>query len=145
MTVKNYEFWMKKTLELAKKSFDNNEVPVGALILKDDKIMGEGLNSVESSGSVTKHAEISAINSANRNLNNWRLLDCEIYVTLEPCLMCVGAINNCRIKKVIYGAKNNNFGAIGMIDPKIEVISGILECECSQLISDFFNKLRHKF
>lgn len=142
MKNKNHEFWMKKALELAKKSYEENEVPVGALIVKSGNIIGEGWNLMNSTNIATNHAEIIAINMASQKLGNWRLLDCEIYVTLEPCLMCVGAMNNCRIKKLIYGAKNNNFGAIDIIDPEIEVTSGVLQFECSKLLSNFFKKIR---
>ena len=142
MENKNHEFWMKKALELAKKSYNKNEVPVGALIIKNNQIIGQGYNLVNSTNQVINHAEIIAINMANKKLENWRLLDCEIYVTLEPCNMCIGAINNSRIKKIIYGAKNNNFGAIQMRNPKIKVVSGILSFECSKLLSDFFKKIR---
>ena len=133
---------MKKALELAKKSYEENEVPVGALIVKSGNIIGEGWNLMNLTNIATNHAEIIAINMASQKLGNWRLLDCEIYVTLEPCLMCVGAMNNCRIKKLIYGAKNNNFGAIDIIDPEIEVTSGVLQFECSKLLSNFFKKIR---
>ena len=142
MKNKNHEFWMKKALELAKKSYEENEVPVGALIVKSGNIIGEGWNLMNLTNIATNHAEIIAINMASQKLGNWRLLDCEIYVTLEPCLMCVGAMNNCRIKKLIYGAKNNNFGAIDIIDPEIEVTSGVLQFECSKLLSNFFKKIR---
>lgn len=141
MENKNHEFWMEKALELAQKSYEQNEVPVGALIIKNNHIVGKGWNLTNSTNIATNHAEVIAINMASQKLNNWRLLDCEIYVTLEPCLMCVGAINNCRIKKLIYGA-NNNFGTINMISPKTEIISGILQFECSKILSNFFKKIR---
>lgn len=137
-----HEFWMKKALGLAQKSYEENEVPVGALIIRSNNIVGEGWNLMNSTNIATNHAEIIAIEMASQKLGNWRLLDCEIYVTLEPCLMCVGAINNCRIKKLVYGAKNNNFGAINMISPKIEITSGVLQLECSKLLSNFFKKTR---
>ena len=138
----NHEFWMKKALEFAKKAYKKNEVPVGALVIKNNQIIGQGYNLINSTNIISNHAEIIAINMANEKLKNWRLLDCEIYVTLEPCLMCVGAINNCRIKTVIYGTKNNNFSATNMLDSKIKLISGILQPECSKLLSDFFRKIR---
>ena len=137
-----HEFWMKKALGLAQKSYEENEVPVGALIIRSNDIVGEGWNLMNSTNIATNHAEIIAIKTASQKLGNWRLLDCEIYVTLEPCLMCVGAINNCRIKKLVYGAKNNNFGAINMTSPKIEITSGVLQLECSKLLSNFFKKIR---
>ncbi len=105
MKNENHEFWMKKALELAQKSYEENEVPVGVLIIRSNNIVGEGWNLMNSTNIATNHAEIIAIKMASQKLGNWRLLDCEIYVTLEPCLMCVGAINNCRIKKLVYGAR----------------------------------------
>ena len=142
MENKKHEFWMEKAIELAQKSYEQNEVPVGALIIKNDHIVGQWRNLMNSTNIATNHAEIIAISTASQQLDNWRLLDCEIYVTLEPCLMCVGAINNCRIKKLIYGAKNNNFGAVSMINPETEITSGILQFKCSKLLSNFFKKIR---
>ena len=138
----SYEYWMEKALILARKSYDIGEIPVGCLVVKDDKIIGEGYNLTEGKR-VINHAEILAITSANDCLNNWRLLDCDLYVTLEPCMMCVGAINNSRLRRVIYGAKNNNFGAIQNLNPKIQVVSGILEEECSRILQVFFKNIRN--
>ena len=138
MKNENHEFWMKKALELAQKSYEENEVPVGVLIIRSNNIVGEGWNLMNSTNIATNHAEIIAIKMASQKLGNWRLLDCEIYVTLEPCLMCVGAINNCRIKKLVYGARNNNFGAINMVSPEIEITSGVLQLECSKLLLNLF-------
>ena len=137
----SYEYWMGKALILARKSYEIGEIPVGCLVVKDDTIIGEGYNLTEGKR-VVNHAEILAITSANDYLNNWRLLDCNLYVTLEPCMMCVGAINNSRLKKVVYGAKNNNFGAIQNLNSKIQVVSGILEKECSKILQDFFKNIR---
>ena len=138
----SYEYWMEKALILARKSYDIGEIPVGCLVVKDDKIIGEGYNLTEGKR-VINHAEILAITSANDCLNNWRLLDCDLYVTLEPCMMCVGAINNSRLRRVIYGAKNNNFGAIQNLNSKIQVVSGILEEECSRILQVFFKNIRN--
>lgn len=137
----SYEYWMEKALILARKSYDIGEIPVGCLVVKDDKIIGEGYNLTEGKR-VINHAEILAITYANDCLNNWRLLNCDLYVTLEPCMMCVGAINNSRLKRVVYGAKNNNFGAIQNLNSKIQVVSGILEKECSKILQDFFKSIR---
>ena len=137
----SYEYWMEKALILARKSYEIGEIPVGCLVVKDDKIIGRGYNLTEGK-KVINHAEILAITSANDYLNNWRLLDCNLYVTLEPCMMCVGAINNSRLKRVVYGAKNNNFGAIQNLNSKIQVVSGILEKECSKILQDFFKSIR---
>ena len=133
---------IKQCLYLAEQSFNDGDVPVGAVIVKDGEIIGQGRNTVNKSKIGTNHAEILAINDASKNLGEWRLVDCTLYVTLEPCLMCVGAINNSRLKKIVYGADNHFFGAIEHIDPKIEVVSGIMKQECSNILSEFFKKLR---
>lgn len=133
---------MKRCLCLAEQSFSDGDVPVGAVVVKNGEIIGRGRNTVNKTKIGTHHAEILAINEACEHLGEWRLVDCTLYVTLEPCLMCVGAINNCRLKKVVYGADNHFFGAIEHIDPKIEVVSGIMKNECSSLLSEFFKKLR---
>ncbi len=138
----NNEINIKQCLSLAQQSFNDGDVPVGAVVVKDGEIIGQGRNTVNKSKIGTNHAEILAINNASRNLGEWRLVDCILYVTLEPCLMCVGAINNCRLKKIVYGADNHFFGAIEHIDPKIEVVSGIMKQECSSILSDFFKNLR---
>lgn len=138
----NHEFWMRKAIEFARIAYAKNEVPVGAVVVKDNQIIGQGYNLVNSTNIVSNHAEFIAINMASKKLKNWRLLDCEMYVTLEPCLMCIGAINNCRIKTVIYGSKNNNFGAIDALNSRTKLVSGVLQLECSKLLSDFFKKMR---
>ena len=146
----NYNYFMSEALKLAKISFDENEVPVGAVIVKNNKIIGKGRNRRERLKNALSHAEIEAINDACENLHSWRLDGCDMYVTLEPCPMCAGAIINARINKVIYGAKEESMGAvrsnISMFDldfnfrPK--VVSSVLEEECSRILSDFFKSLR---
>lgn len=146
----NYNYFMSEALKLAKISFDENEVPVGAVIVKNNKIIGKGRNRREQLKNALSHAEIEAINDACENLHSWRLDGCDMYVTLEPCPMCAGAIINARINKVIYGAKDESMGAvrsnISMFDldfnfrPK--VVSSVLEEECSRILSDFFKSLR---
>lgn len=146
----NYNYFMSEALKLAKISFDENEVPVGAVIVKNNKIIGKGRNRREQLKNALSHAEIEAINDACKNLRSWRLDGCDMYVTLEPCPMCAGAIINARINKVIYGAKDESMGAvrsnISMFDldfnfrPK--VVSSVLEEECSRILSDFFKSLR---
>lgn len=146
----NYNYFMSEALKLAKISFDENEVPVGAVIVKNNKIIGKGRNRRERLKNALSHAEIEAINDACKNLHSWRLDGCDMYVTLEPCPMCAGAIINARINKVIYGAKDESMGAvrsnISMFDldfnfrPK--VVSSVLEEECSRILSDFFKSLR---
>ena len=133
---------MKICIELAGISSNEGEVPVGSVVVKNNQIIGFGRNLSNSTKMISDHAEIIAINNATRFVNEWRLVDCDIYITLEPCMMCIGAINNSRIKRVIYGAKNYKFGAIEHINPKVEVISGILELECGCILSNFFKKMR---
>lgn len=133
---------MKICIKLAGISSKEGEVPVGSVVVKNNQIIGFGRNLVNSTKIISDHAEIIAINNATRFLHEWRLVDCDIYVTLEPCMMCVGAINNARIKRVIYGTKNYKFGAIKYINSKIEIVSGILESECSYILSNFFRKMR---
>ena len=146
----NYNYFMSEALKLAKISFDENEVPVGAVIVKNNKIIGQGRNRREQLKNALSHAEIEAINDACKNLHSWRLDGCDMYVTLEPCPMCAGAIINARINKVIYGAKDESMGAvrsnISMFDLDFNfrpiVVSSVLEEECSRILSDFFKSLR---
>lgn len=146
----DYDFYMKEALRLAKKSFDEMEVPVGAVVVLDGKIVGVGRNMRENKKSVISHAEIEAINDACKNLNSWRLDNCDLYVTLEPCPMCAGAIINARINKVIYGAKDNQMGAVSSVISMFDldfchrpkVVSGVMEEECSKILKEFFKKLR---
>ena len=144
--------FMRKALELAKTAFDSGEVPVGAVIVKDGKVIGQGYNMREQKQNALSHAEIEAINSACKTLGSWRLDDCEMYVTLEPCPMCAGAIINARIPKVIVGAKDEKCGACGSVcdlfsmefnhHPAVEF--GLLEAEAQELLTDFFRDLREK-
>jgi tRNA(adenine34) deaminase len=144
---------MKLALELAKKAELKNEVPVGALVVWDGKIIGRGMNTSISDYDPTSHAEINAIREAAKAIKNYRLKDCTIYVTLEPCAMCVGAIQHARIEKIIYGAPDPKTGACGsMIDlisvkeinHHAEALGGILEKECGQILKDFFLSKRKK-
>ena len=138
---------MIEALKEAKKAFELGEVPIGAVIVKDNKIISRAFNKKESSNLATSHAEILAINKACKKLNNWRLLDCTLYVTVEPCLMCCGAIIQSRIKKVVYGTSNEYYGAVESIDNtlkkyNIEVENNILQNECSNIMKEFFKKRR---
>ena len=138
---------MLEALKEADKAFKLGEVPIGAVIVKDGKIISRAFNKKESSNLATSHAEILAINKACKKLNNWRLLDCTLYVTVEPCLMCCGAIIQSRIKKVIYGTTNEYYGAVESIDNtlkkyNIEVESNILQNKCSYILKEFFKKRR---
>lgn len=145
----NTEF-MKEALELAKISFNEGEVPVGAVIVKDNEIIATGRNRREKSKNALSHAEIEAINNACNKLGGWRLWECDIYVTLEPCPMCSGAIVNARIPNVYFGAYDKNFGCCGSTLNILELQNsfrphfegGIMEEECGKLITDFFKKLR---
>lgn len=146
----NYDFYMNEALLLAKKSLVENEVPVGAVIVKDGEIVGRGRNKRERLKNALSHAEIEAINDACKNLSSWRLDNCDMYVTLEPCPMCAGAIINARINKVIYGAKDAKMGAVSSVistfdldfNHRPKVVSSVLEKECSEILSDFFKSLR---
>ncbi len=144
--------FMKEALKLAQTSFDEGEVPVGAVVVKDNEIVGKGRNRRETSKNALAHAEIEAINDACKNLNGWRLWECDIYVTLEPCPMCSGAIVNARIPNVYFGAYDKNFGCCGSTINLLELKNsfhpnfqgGIMEDECSLILTDFFKKLREK-
>ena len=143
---------MEEALLLAKQSFVEGEVPVGAVVVKDGEIDGRGRNRRENGKNALFHAEISAIDEACRNLGGWRLWQCEMYVTLEPCPMCAGAIINSRIKKVTFGAYDKKAGSFGSVvdfndlpyNHKPQIEGGIDEKECSELLSLFFEQLREK-
>lgn len=143
--------FMKRALELAKKAYDSGEVPVGAVIVKNGEIIGEGYNMREQKQNALSHAEMEAINSACKNTGSWRLDDCEIYVTLEPCPMCTGAIINARIKTVIFGAFDSSMGCMDSVinlcdypfNHKVEIYAGICEDECKKMLTDFFELIRN--
>lgn len=136
-----YEFYMKQAIKEAKKALKKGEVPVGAVVVKNNKIISKAYNKKEKLKNVTKHAEIIAISKACKKIKNWRLDDCEIYVTMEPCMMCSGAIEQSRIKKIIFGVKNENYGYTINLK-NIEIISQICEKKCKELIQGFFKKRR---
>lgn len=148
----NDEDYMREALVLAKKAFELGEVPVGAVAVWDGKIVGKGMNLRETDKNALRHAEISAIDEACKTLGGWRLWKCDLYVTLEPCPMCAGAIINSRIRRVIYGASDPKSGSCGSLanlfelpyNHKPEIVSGVLEKECSEILSEFFSKLREK-
>ena len=135
------EKYIKIALKLAKKALKQGEVPVGAIIVKDNKIIAKAYNKKEKTHNVTKHAEIIAISKACKKLKNWRLENCEMYVTMEPCMMCSGAIEQSRLKKIVYGVKNENYGYIHNLK-NIEIISQVCENECKELVQSFFKKRR---
>ncbi len=147
------EKYMQEAIKEAKKAAAKLEVPVGCVIVKDGKIIARAHNQKESKLDTTKHAEILAIQKASKKLSAWRLLDCEMYVTLEPCSMCAGAMIQSRIKKVYIGTMDAKTGACGSVlnllqdypfNHKIEIETGILQKECEKLLKDFFKKLRTK-
>ena len=144
--------YMKQALKEAKKAYKKLEVPVGAVIVKDGEIIARAYNQKETKYDTTKHAEILAIQKASKKLGAWRLLDCEMYVTLEPCPMCAGAIINSRIKKLYIGAMDYKTGAVGSklnlledytFNHKVEVETGVMQEECENILKDFFKDLRN--
>lgn len=142
--------FMLAAYEMAKQAYDDGEVPVGAVIVRENKIIAKGRNRREKSKNALLHAEIDAINNACKSLGGWRLWNCEMYVTLEPCPMCAGAIINAHIPKVFFGAYDFKNGSCGTITNlfempynfKPECVGGIMADECSTLLKDFFKKLR---
>lgn len=145
------EKYMKEALKEAKKAYEKLEVPVGVVIVKDNKIIARTHNLKETKKDTTNHAEILAIQKASKKLGAWRLNDCEMYVTLEPCSMCAGAIINSRIKKIYIGALDEKTGAAGSVlnlfedykfNHKVEVEKGILKEECENILKSFFKELR---
>lgn len=148
----NDEIFMKEALKEAKKAYKKEEIPVGAVIVKDGEIIARGHNLKETKVDTIKHAEVIAIQKAEKILNSWRLEDCYMYVTLEPCSMCAGAIINSRIKKVYIGTMDEKTGACGSVlnlfeynfNHKVELETGILKEECRKIIQEFFKSLRIK-
>jgi len=144
------EKWMREALREALKSFENEEVPVGAVVVRDDTIIGRGCNMKESLNDPTAHAEIIAITAAANSIGDWRLDGCVLYSTLEPCLMCAGAVIQSRISKVVYGARDEKFGALGsVIDIRnnewnwnFEVVPDVLKEESADLLKRFFKERR---
>jgi len=142
--------FMDEALVLARQAFAQGEVPVGCVIVRQGQIVGRGRNRRETGKTALGHAEIEAINEACSNLGGWRLWDCTLYVTLEPCPMCAGAIVNARIPRVVYGAADSKSGACGSVcdlfqmnfNHHPEVTVGVREKECAQLLTDFFQDLR---
>lgn len=146
-----HEKYMKEALKLAKKAYTLGEVPIGCVIVYEDKIIGRGYNRRKTDKNTLSHAEITAINKASKKMGDWRLEGCTLYVTLEPCQMCAGAIVQARIPTVYMGCMNPKAGCAGSIlnilnmpefNHQVEVHSGILEEECSQMLKNFFKELR---
>jgi len=144
---------MNFAIKQAQKAFEINETPVGAIIVYNDKIIAEGFNKRNTIKNPLAHAEIIAINQAANYIGDWRLEQCHMYITLEPCPMCAGAIVQSRIPKIIFGAKNPKAGCAGSIinllqieklNHQVEIVSGILETECSAILKEFFKQFRNK-
>ena len=146
------EKFMKEAIKEAKKAQSKDEVPIGCVIVKDGKIIARGHNLRETKMNSLLHAEIVAINKACKKLKNFRLEDCELYVTVEPCLMCAGAIVQSRIKKVYFGTPDEKYGAVVSVcnafdvksNHKVEFEQGVLSTQCQTIVKDFFKSLREK-
>ncbi len=146
------EFFMSCAIELAQKAGNEGEVPVGAVVVRDGIIVGKGRNRRECAKNALAHAEIEAIYDACKTLGGWRLFECDLYVTLEPCPMCAGAIINSRIKRLVFGADDKKAGSTGSVinlfdlpyNHRPQIVSGVLKEECSRILTDFFKELRAK-
>jgi len=146
------EYWMEMAFKEAEKAFAEKEIPVGAVVVYDNQIIGRGHNMRERLNDPTAHAEIIAITSAAATLSSWRLDNCTLYVTLEPCAMCAGAIINARIPKIVYGAYDKQAGMCGSIDNlcdlnlmnhRVIVKGGVQERKCQSILNTFFAKVRN--
>jgi len=149
----DHEKWMKLAFREAEKAFENNEVPIGAVIVNKDQIIGRGYNQCENLTDPTAHAEIIAISSAANTLKDWRLRNCVLYVTKEPCHMCAGALVNARIQKVIFGMYDEKEGCCGSLyqlcrdnrfKHQLTVKGGIMEDPCTLIVQEFFKKQRDR-
>ncbi len=145
--------YMREALEEAKKAYSTCEVPVGAVVVHDNKIIGRGYNQRESLNNPLAHAELMAIDQASKHLGRWRLTDCTMYVTLEPCAMCAGALVNSRIDRLVIGARDRRMGCAGTVENitnhhkfnhSLDVEFGVLEEECRGILSGFFKELRDR-
>ncbi|HNW15491.1 MAG TPA: tRNA adenosine(34) deaminase TadA [bacterium] len=145
--------YMKQALELAETAGSQGEVPVGAVVVFENRVIGKGYNRRESTNSPLSHAEIEAIMEASENMGSWRLEDCELFVTLEPCIMCSGAILQSRIKRVVFGPRDPKAGAVRSLynlledtrlNHRVEVVEGVLADECSQILTSFFKEIRER-
>jgi tRNA(adenine34) deaminase len=150
---KIFDHFMQLALIEAQKAYDKDEVPVGAVVVKNGEVIGTGCNYRETTNDPTMHAEIIAIRAASQHLNSWRLSGCELFVTLEPCPMCAGAIIQSRIERVVFGAFDPKAGCAGTLynllsdtrfNHRAEIVAGILEKECAELLRKFFKDKRGK-
>lgn len=148
----NDSFFMEEALKLAREAADEGEVPVGAVVVLGDEIVGRGRNRREKGKNALAHAELEAIDEACKKLGGWRLWQCDMYVTLEPCPMCTGAIINSRIKRLVYGASDYKAGSCGSVvnlfdlpyNHKPETVSGFMQEECAGILTEFFRQLRDR-
>lgn len=147
----SHTYWMEEAFREAEKAFSAKEVPVGAIVVQDNKIIGRGYNQRERLKDPTAHAEILAITAASNYVADWRLSDATLYVTLEPCPMCAGAILNARIPRVVFGVDDHDHGACGgaiqlcsgkFLNHKVEILGGILEGKCKGILASFFRESR---
>lgn len=146
----NDKYFMSQAIRQAKLAYENDEVPVGAVIVSDGKIVATGYNKCEGNKNAVLHAEIEAISKASEVLGRWRLFNCTLYVTLEPCPMCAGAIINSRINKVVFGAYDEKSGALGSMinlcalgnSHKPSIVGGYMEKECKEPLEEFFRQKR---
>ncbi|WP_234410614.1 tRNA adenosine(34) deaminase TadA [Caldalkalibacillus mannanilyticus] len=148
-----YQYYMEEALSLAREAEKLEEVPIGAVVVKNDRIIGRGYNRREIDKNPLAHAEIMAIQMASQTLGGWRLEGCELYVTLEPCPMCAGAIVQSRVERVIYGTEDPKAGYAGSLynllqdqrlNHQTEIVSGVLQQECQEILKNFFRKLRSR-
>ena len=149
----NDEFYMKEALKEAQKAYRENEVPIGAVVVYKNQIIGRGHNQIERLKDPTAHAEILAITAAANALDSWRLIDVIVYSTVEPCVMCAGALVLGRVKRIVFGARDVKFGGCGSVvnvvneeklNHQIEITEGVLEKEAASLMKSFFTKKRKK-
>lgn len=153
MSELNDAYWMKQALALAQKAWEQGEVPVGAILVLDDEVIGQGWNRPITRHDPTAHAEIMALQQGGQIVQNYRLLNATLYVTLEPCVMCAGAMVHSRIKRLVYGASDLKTGAAGSLldvlrhpgmNHQIEITAGVMANECSEMLSQFFQQRREQ-
>jgi tRNA(adenine34) deaminase len=146
-----HSHWMAHAIRLARRSESSDEVPVGAVLVADDEVVGEGWNQPIALSDPTAHAEVLALRQAAERRGNYRLVDCTLYVTIEPCTMCAGALVHARVKRLVFGAPEKRAGAVVSsarvlsnpnLNHKVEVVSGVLEEQCSALVRSFFQRRR---
>lgn len=151
--MEQHERYMRQAIKLAKKAADMGEVPIGCVIVYEGKVIGRGYNRRTTDHNALAHAEITAIRKACKKMGDWRLEDCDMYVTLEPCQMCAGAIVQARMKRVVIGCMNPKAGCAGSVlnilqvdafNHQVEIEQGVLEEECSQMLTNFFKALRKR-